>query len=436
MNIKYLLLVSIWMLLFAGCKDSNTEDNLKLELSESSFENISSEGTTLAVEISSSNTWTAETSSTWCKLVPAQGASNQPIKIVVDANLNTTVRDASIVIASSGIKKTITVNQQAGSTSADEYHYELPVIFHVLYKNSGDPLQYVSQNRLAEILNAVNDLYKDRSNSIGMNLTFTLATTNPDGETLTSPGVEYIEWPDSYPIDCDAFMSDNTGKNVKYLWDPNQYINVMIYNFASDPETNSITLGISHLPFTTTGNNSLEGLNETKYSYLELKNLNFPYCCSINSLYIDQQSTSTTYNTADVTVTVAHELGHYLGVHHVFSEDENGTYDGCTDSDYCKDTPTYNKVYYDQLVDIQLSLGVRDLPTLALRENCTTGQKFTSRNIMDYAFSYSDQFTQDQHDRIRHVLAYSPLIPGPKKNQTKAGAAIDGVLELPIRTVK
>ena len=338
MNIKYLLLVSIWMLLFAGCKDSNTEDNLKLELSESSFENISSEGTTLAVEISSSNTWTAETSSTWCKLVPAQGASNQPIKIVVDANLNTSVRDASIVITSSGIKKTITVNQQAGSTSAGEYHYELPVIFHVLYKSSGDPLQYVSQSRLAEILNAVNDLYKDRSNSIGMNLTFTLAATDPDGETLTSPGVEYIEWPDSYPIDCEAFMSDNTGKNVKYLWDPNQYINVMIYNFASDPETNSVTLGISHLPFTTTGNNPLEGLNETKYSYLELKNLNFPYCCSINSLYIDQQSTSTTYNTADVTVTVAHELAHYLGVHHVFSEDENGTYDGCLDSDYCFET--------------------------------------------------------------------------------------------------
>lgn len=435
MNIKYLLLVSLWMLLIAGCKDSNTEDNLKLELSESSFENISSEGTTLTVEISSSNTWTAETSSTWCKLVPDQGTSNQPIKIVVDANLNTTARDASIVITSSGIKKTITVNQEGGSTSTGEYHYELPVIFHVLYKNNSDPLQYVSQNRLAEILNAVNNLYKDSSNSIGMNLTFTLATTDPNGETLTSPGVEYIEWPDSYPIDCEAFMSDNTEKYVKYLWEPNQYINVMIYNFTED-NSGSTTLGIAHLPFSTKGSTFLEGLNQVENSYLTVSNLKFPYCTSINSYYINEQSSGNTYNSADVTVTVAHELGHYLGLYHAFSEDENGTYDGCIDSDYCKDTPTYNKVYYDQWVDIQLSSGVRDLPTLALRENCTTGQRLTSHNIMDYAFSYSDQFTQDQHDRIRHVLTYSPLIPGPKKNQTKAGAAVDGVLELPIRIVK
>ena len=42
-------------------------------------------------------------------------------------------------------------------------------------------------------------------------------------------------------------------------------------------------------------------------------------------------------------------------------------------------------------------------------------QEFISYNIMDYAISYSNQFTQNQRERIRHVLSYSPLIPGPKK---------------------
>ena len=37
---------------------------------------------------------------------------------------------------------------------------------------------------------------------------------------------------------------------------------------------------------------------------------------------------------------------------------------------------------------------------------------------MDYSVSYSDRFTDDQRDRIRHVLTYSPLIPGPKSYQT------------------
>ena len=55
---------------------------------------------------------------------------------------------------------------------------------------------------------------------------------------------------------------------------------------------------------------------------------------------------------------------------------------------------------------------------------------------MDYSVSYSDQFTQDQYNRVRHVLAYSPLIPGPKKGQGRARSAAEGFLKLPIRVVK
>lgn len=431
MKEKYLFFILILFIGFSSCEDSNTEDNSKLELSETSFQNVSSDGVTLTINITSSDSWVAATSSTWCDLVPNQGTSNQSLNIVVEANLSTTARNTTVVVTSSGIKKTITISQQGSSSTTGEYHYELPVIFHVLYKNSSDQEQYVSQSRLVEILNVVNKLYKDKTKSVDMNLTFTMASTDPDGKALTTPGVEYILWPESYPIDCDAFMSDNTGKYVKYLWDPNKYINVMIYNFTED-NSGSTTLGISHLPFTTKGSNSLIGLNEVESSYLTLSNLKFPYCASINSLYINEQSLGNSYNSADVTVTVAHELGHYLGLHHAFSEDENGTYDGCIDSDYCEDTPTYNKVEYDQWSNTQIALGVRDLPTLALRENCKTGQTFTSHNIMDYAFSYSDQFSNDQHDRIRHVLTYSPLIPGPKKDQTSTRAVVEGPLDLPI----
>lgn len=35
--------------------------------------------------------------------------------------------------------------------------------------------------------------------------------------------------------------------------------------------------------------------------------------------------------------------------------------------------------------------------------------------VMDYAFCYSDQFTFQQRKRIRHILSYSPLIPGTKE---------------------
>lgn len=72
---------------------------------------------------------------------------------------------------------------------------------------------------------------------------------------------------------------------------------------------------------------------------------------------------------------------------------------------------------------------------LVKRKSCD-GAQFISHNIMDYSVSYSNQFTQDQCNRIRHVLTYSPLIPGPKKEQANTRAAIGEVLKLPIRTIK
>jgi len=73
---------------------------------------------------------------------------------------------------------------------------------------------------------------------------------------------------------------------------------------------------------------------------------------------------------------------------------------------------------------------------LVKRENCKTNQTFTSTNIMDYSVSYSDRFTNDQRSRIRHVLTYSPLIPGPKQGQTQTRSVVEGPIDLPIRTAR
>lgn len=431
MKIKHLFLLIILVSFFTGCKDSESE-TLQFELSESAFNNVSYEGATLEVEITSGAAWTASSNVTWCTPVPARGTGSQKFTIEVDGNLDTAERTATVTVTSGKIEKSIEIHQNA---TAGELHYKLPVIFHVLYKDKSDPLQYVSADRLADILKKVNDYYNDKVNSVDMNLTFTLATRTPDGETLATPGVEYVEWRDAYPIDCGDFMSESTGKNAALLWEPNDYINIMVYNFQSD-NPGSITLGISHLPFTTTGNNSLEGLNETEHSSLSLENLKFAYSISINSLFINEESDDKNYTTVDVVVTSAHELGHYLGLHHAFSENEKGEiFDGCRDSDYCDDTPTYNKVYYDQWYTEEMIAGNRDFYTLVKRVNCLTNQKFDSSNIMDYAISYSNEFTTDQRNRIRHVLTYSPLIPGPKKGQTKT-RAVEGLLDLPIRVIK
>lgn len=311
--------------------------------------------------------------------------------------------------------------------NTETFHYELPIIFHVIYANKNDNNQYVSKERLAEVLKVVNKLYQDAD----MNLEFTLATKDPNGNTLAEPGVERIPWTREYPIDCDNFMNDNKRTYTNLLWDPNLYINVMMYNFKTEAGSNMITLGVSHLPYTTSAN-QLDGLNTSSASFLKLENLQYAYCLSINSLFTDirYQSTPSSYSTVDVNVTLAHELGHYLGLFHAFAENSKtgALLDECKDTDYCKDTPSYNKVKYDALYDYNASFY-----DLVKRESCDSGE-FISHNIMDYSISHSDLFTADQRTRIRNVLSYSPLIPGPKKTSTTR--SISGPMDLPISVIK
>lgn len=315
------------------------------------------------------------------------------------------------------------------------YEYQLPVIFHVLYKNQSDASQYIPAARLKNLLQYVNEIYQGGiyGESENLHLKFVLAEKDEKGKKLGTPGVEYVKYDGDYPIDVNAFMSDNTGANVKYIWDPNQYINVMMFNFKSS-SSNEITLGISHMPHTV--DNRVEGLDNVNTQYIAKSKLPYPLCSSINSTYAAQASNGSyfesdrytddnhvahTLSTADVVVTMAHELGHYLGLYHAFTEHEqDGSYqpvDSCGDTDYCKDTPPYNRIEYNNYLESLIGNDNNPSTTQKMlsRSSCD-GTTFESDNIMDYSLTMGFQITADQKKRIRNVLYYSPLIPGPKKN--------------------
>lgn len=76
------------------------------------------------------------------------------------------------------------------------------------------------------------------------------------------------------------------------------------------------------------------------------------------------------------------------------------------------------------------------LDPLLIRYSCDSIE-YTSEDIMDYAYSLAYKITPEQKARIRHVLYYSPLIPGPKKYRTRTRAAAESEpIRFKITTIK
>ncbi|MFN3783647.1 MAG: M43 family zinc metalloprotease [Spirosomataceae bacterium] len=100
---------------------------------------------------------------------------------------------------------------------------------------------------------------------------------------------------------------------------------------------------------------------------------------------------------------LAHELGHNLGLRHVFNGNGSNLNECRDDSDYCPDTFEYDRGKYQTNIN---QFGYR-------RERCSDGRIFISSNFMDYFINYENSFTFDQRTRVRHVISYGLWLPTP-----------------------
>ena len=419
MKIVYNTILFTLLFLATSCDHSEKIDDIKLEISQNIFRNIDNNGGKITVAITSNSEWIIANSADWCIPDKYQGEGNDILTIKILANTKHANRQTNLIISAQGINQTIKISQQKGEVNPDldKIHYQLPVIFHVLYQNENDINQYIKEDHLKDVLVRTNHFYQSEKCGIDINLEFVLATKDKNGTTLPF---------NELPIDCEKFMRDNTGKYTSLLWEPNEYINIMVYPF-----TDSQILGISTFPYSLK-DFFLEGTQQVSASWITLENLSFPYCISINSSYIYEQSTDERINQNDAAITLAHELGHYLGLRHVFSE--GGTTSMCTDTDYCKDTPSYNRSEYEQWLNNLDKQNKYQLKDLAKRYSCEKGE-YEAHNIMDYAYCFYNEITLEQRKRIRHILNYSPLIPGPKESRIDT-RGVQGRLNLPICIMK
>ena len=357
------------------------------------------------IQLSGSVSWSAKSDDNcknWCYPFKASGNSDK-IVLWVSPNITDKARSGKVTVQLGGKKQEISVSQPAFTGDLDTYDYHLPVVFHVMYHNKSDKKQNPDKSQFTKILDAVNKLYAANN----MHIVFEMAKYDDDGEELEEPGI-IRKKVDFKEYDPHEFLKDEDyAEDVQNL---KKFINIFVFCFAQSSDE-STTLGLTTLPIVPTAY-PLKYLVDTdaanEYAYLTT-----PYGVCINNEAIDEWQDEKTVNPRYIVATVAHEIGHYIGLLHTFSEIE------CEEDDGCEDTPIsdYNN-YIEYITDYiakQQAAGKKiTIEEVAKRTDCKTGEEFIADNILDYAYTIGDVFTADQKKRTRHVLKYGALTPGPK----------------------
>lgn len=450
-----LCLISLYSLLYitSGCTPSTNITSLSANKQDFI---ASVNGDTLKVVISSDQDWIANPNVSWLKPNVTEGAGEGRVNLTIRVEPNFTKSERKGVLEITTADQTtldINVSQGVGDIDIERYQYEIPVIFHVLYNkayenkliasnNPNDPnntpFYPINSRTLQSIIDAVNDYYKGMPEEISpynrdpdyghrpftdMNVKFTLASVDPQGKRLNPTGILRHEISEN-SLSVQSVMSDKEGGVYHKMGYPiHKYINVFIFPFTADPNVNGTVLGISHIPHGTT-KHPISGL--ASQDNISDKFSNYNFCVAINSrIFEPMYQKRLPHGNKTPEKTIAHELGHMLGLFHVFSEEINKqtgalmlSPDQCIDSDHVDDTFSYNRINYinQYTTTIQKAgneLTIDELTSIRRRFTCDKKNKL-STNIMDYDWSYNDRFTEGQKKRMRETLYYSLSIPGIK----------------------
>jgi len=255
----------------------------------------------------------------------------------------------------------------------------IPVVVHVLYANATQNINDAQILSQIAVLNA--DFRKLNSNfsntpaqfqglGADIEVEFCMATVDAQGNTTT--GITRKSVAANFDLENDYFVAANGGITE---WDTSKYLNVWIGDFGT-----SGTLGFATFPNSTNG-----GGDGSVIDYRAWGN------------------TGAVTSPSDGGRTATHEIGHYLGLEHVWGPNSGG----CNEDDGVSDTP------------LQFTEST-DCPTFPLLDNCTTsGDGIMFMNYMDYVDdNCMTMFSAGQKARMRAVL------DGPRASlKTSTGCA-------------
>ncbi|MEO6903078.1 MAG: T9SS type A sorting domain-containing protein [Bacteroidia bacterium] len=280
------------------------------------------------------------------------------------------------------------VKERAASRAPLE-SYTIPIIIHIIHRGSvigtGANISNAQAISQVAILNADyggtnTDIAKlpaifSTVKAGDTGIRFCLAKTDPNGNVLAEPGIDRINgevknWEDTDTLSQDDlinYFQETIKPNT--IWNAKKYLNVWI----SDMSTSHL-LGYASFPSGTPNS----GLNGVEYALSSGVVINQRAWGNIGTVSIPY----------DRGRTATHEIGHWLGLRHIWGDDSCGT-------DYCNDTPpqeTYN--FGSPIHPHNIGACTGD----------TTGEMFM--NYMDYVNdSVMIVFSADQRARMQATMA-------------------------------
>jgi len=260
--------------------------------------------------------------------------------------------------------------------------YTIPVVVHVLHNGEAIGVgKNLSDERVKGQIDILNNDYGKKEGTPGFNINpvgvdtrirFCLASLDPNG--LPTNGIVRI----NTQVDGFDFNPYNTTLKNTSLWNPDKYLNIWTVKFLVGNH-----IGYAQYPF-------------IQPAWAD--SLNFPQPVPdvqpdgvvieyrvFGNVPSGESGPFRSYNTGR---TVTHEIGHYLGLLHIW-----GDGNGCSDpnaTDYCEDTPKQNT----------FTAGCPNSVA-----SCTTGIAAMKEDYMDYTNDVCmNIFTANQKKRMRIVM--------------------------------
>jgi PKD repeat protein len=251
----------------------------------------------------------------------------------------------------------------------------IPVIVHVIH--NGEPVGVGANISQAQVQSQIDVLNEDfRRTGAGFNnhpagadaeIQFALALVDPQGNILPQPGIHRVNgntasW--TYET-AQATLKPNT------IWDPNRYFNMWTVQFGG---SSSDLLGYAQFP----SFSGLQGFEQNEGP------------ASTDGVVIRWQAFGRVGNVQapfNGGRTASHEVGHWLGLRHIWGDGN------CSVDDFCADTPTSRQPNYNCVAV----------------NSCNTASGDMIQNYMDYTNdACMNIFTNCQKGRMRTVLNNSP----------------------------